>query len=107
MAKFLKRKPTEGSKRKTADKTELGGQLSKLPAITEYLTLDAYDGGVKRKLSTLSLWYEEGKVKGSLNDKEEQRSLYASADSLETVLEALEAMIVEDRADWRAWKKGK
>lgn len=74
------------------------------PAVWDYLTLSTYDDGSDRVLSTIMVLVEHGQVKACLNDRENNRSLWVAGESLEGVLESLEALLDDDRAVWREYK---
>lgn len=82
--------------------------MKRHPTLVEYLSCSAWDDGSERERSTLSVFIEEGRVKVCLNDREFERSLYASGDTLAGVLAALEKALAADACEWRMWKgKGK
>lgn len=74
------------------------------PAIHEFLTLKKDDAGVSRQTSTLYIFCEDGQFKVCLAERDEELSLWASAEGLAEVLEALEAMLQTASPPWR--KKG-
>ncbi len=96
-------RPTTGDDGAT---TISSGCLGKLPLLVEHLGTQKYEDGSSRETSTLSVFTEDGGLRVALNDRDNRRSLYVSADSLEGCLKALEAMLADDRAAWRAWKTG-
>lgn len=71
------------------------------PALWEYLTLAAWDDGKPRQTATLTVFCEEGVVKLCLNDRDQDRSGWVSAATVETALERLDADLREDEVDWR------
>lgn len=77
------------------------------PTIVEYLTTLKYDDGSSRVPSALSLFIDDGVLKAALNDKDCKRSLYASGDTLEDVLDALEAALSSAEPAWRTWQAAK
>lgn len=74
------------------------------PAIWEYLTISTYDDGSDRVLSTLMVLVEDGQVKCCLNDRDECRSLWVAAGSLQGALRALEELLHDGRALWREYR---
>lgn len=76
----------------------------KTPGVWEYLTINRYDSGEPRLTSTLMVVVEDGKVKCCLNDREQSRSLWVAADSLEGALLVLESLLDDDRAIWRVYQ---
>jgi hypothetical protein len=80
-----------------------GGIFAKLPILWEYLQAEAYEDGTKRQPSALSVFVEGRVCKVALNDKDVQRSLYASGDTVEEALKALERFLALPKPDWRRW----
>lgn len=71
------------------------------PALFEYLTSDAWEDGKPRQRATLLLLIEDGSLKGCLNDRALERSLWATGASVGGVLLALERAVQSDSAEWR------
>jgi len=51
------------------------------------------------------VFVEDGVLKGCLNDRDAERSVFLAADSLESLLDDLEAGLANDSLQWRA-KRG-
>lgn len=83
------------------------GVMTKLPIIWEYLCAAQYEDGTKRVPATLSVFVEDRVVKVALNDRDAERSLYLSGETLEEALKALEKHLGHDKPDWRRWAKKK
>jgi hypothetical protein len=75
------------------------------PAIHEFLTLTELDKKA-RQTSTVSIFQDSGRWKMSLADKDNDCSLYVTADTVEGLWDALEDAVKDENADWRSWKKG-
>jgi hypothetical protein len=75
------------------------------PVLWEYLTADQYDDGSRRTPSSLLVFVESGVVKVCLNDREVDRTLWASGGSLEDALAALDLKAGDGSADWRSKDK--
>lgn len=69
--------------------------------LCEYMTAGAWDDGQPRETSTLMVVAEEGLIKCCLNDRALGRSLWRSGATMDAALDALEAALVDPRADWR------
>lgn len=100
----MKRPESSGS-----DKPRGGGcpdpRLKKTcPNVVEYMTDSAWEDGKPRDTSTLTVFLEDGMVKVALNDRACSRSLYASSDTLEGAIGALEQRLREQSPEWRSWK---
>lgn len=109
---FLKKR--EAVERKRSDlAAERAGEWAKAhPALWEYLVSEEYPDGAPRERSMLCVFVENGLFKAALQDRDQQQSLWAAGEALESVLEALEAKCVSgDPSEWRAMggvtKKGK
>ena len=77
------------------------GQLAALPALFEYLSGDRYPDGSPRERSTMTVFCEDAVVKLCLSDRDQGRTLWRSARTLEDALLALEGAIQDGTADWR------
>jgi hypothetical protein len=71
------------------------------PALVEYLTLASYPDGSERMVSTLLILAECGRIKVCLSDRDQSRSLWVTADTLEDALGQLEEDLQLGTADWR------
>lgn len=100
---FLRRKDQAEAKRAMVNAALAGEWAKKHPALWEFLTCEEYPDGSPRERSMLCLFVENGVFKGALQDRDQQQSLWASGDALESVLEALEAKVASgDDCEWRA-----
>lgn len=75
------------------------------PAIAEYMSSVAWPDGSEREVSTLTFLLEDGKLKGCINDRANQRGLWRSGDTFAEVLACLECAVSDDRSTWRSWSK--
>lgn len=71
------------------------------PSIWEYLSTDAWPDGSARQSSTLTIFVEGGRVKVCLSDRENDRSAWASGESLEEAAMSLERALGQDTVEWR------
>jgi len=76
------------------------------PLLVQFLTLDAYKNGDKRVPGSITLFSDQGVLKGCLNDKDADQAAFVSGSGLEALLESVEVGLREDRLDWRQAKKG-
>ena len=79
------------------------------PAVYEYLTMDRYPDGGERQVATLIIFLEEGRWKGCLSDRESDRTLWKTADTIEDMLLEMDADIQEGGTGFRrsTQRKGK
>jgi len=71
------------------------------PFLWSYLADESYADGTPRKRSTLTVFVEDGLVKGCLNDRDNARSVFMSGEDLESLLAALEGQVQEKGCPWR------
>lgn len=72
------------------------------PTLVEYLTVTSYPDGQPRVPSALVIVADSNGWKGCLSDKDNQRSMWKSSDTLEGLLLALEeGAASEDPSAWR------
>jgi hypothetical protein len=74
------------------------------PALSEYMSLLVYPNGSPREASTVVLALEDGLLKGCVNDRTAEESLWRSAETLAGLLACLEEALRDPRASWRKWK---
>jgi len=72
------------------------------PAIFEFLTCSKWDDGAPRKLGTLTLFFEAGRWKAWVNDKDGSRSACVTASSVEDLVVNIESGLMSGSLDWRA-----
>jgi len=75
----------------------------KYPALCEYMSDDKWEDGSPRKVSSVSLKFQDGLVLATLNDQDGNRGLYRAAPSVHEALTALDKAAIDPGADWRAW----
>lgn len=71
------------------------------PALAEYLTATVIGESIQRRTATLLLFAEDGVFKVALNDRQEAMSAWASGDTVQEAIEALEASLEAGEASWR------
>lgn len=74
------------------------------PGLLEMLTLPTMPDGRVREGSTLLVFAADGLFKGCLNDRDNGLVAWASAGTVQEVLEALERGLQADTLEWRAQK---
>lgn len=76
--------------------------VARFPAISEFLTVGQYPDGTARERSAITLMASESDgFKAVLNDRDNARSLWATAGTAEGLFVALEALLCDPKAPWR------
>jgi len=101
MGKFTSMRASDSPRLQEADLKADAQWWSDYPAIHEYLTEATQEGGGHRQTATLLIFYEDGYWKVCLNDRQNGRSLWASAAGLLGALLALEEDLEAGGTGWR------
>lgn len=75
------------------------------PAVWEYVTCRLFRGCV-RVTATLLFFREDGQWKLCVSDRDTERVLFRTGDTIEESLDAAEKALASPRADWRQSKRG-
>lgn len=75
------------------------------PQLWNYLTQTRWDDGTPRQPSSVSIFLQHGKWTACLIEKNWGLILFATADRLEGIWEALDARLSDPKADWRVDRK--
>jgi len=84
--------------------SKISGLGAGTDGVWEFLTLSRYPDGSKRERSTLTVFYGDQGLTCVLNDRDNERALFASGESLGAILELMEDMVGSDNTVWRADK---
>lgn len=71
------------------------------PNLSSYMKDVTYDDGSERTTATLLLFVHEGHLKCCLNDRDNERSAFATAFTIVGLFTALEDGLENDTLDWR------
>lgn len=71
------------------------------PHLADHLYQTEWEDGAARRPSTLLLMSDDGLVKGCLRDREAGLLLWASAETLEALLDAVETALGAGTGEWR------
>jgi hypothetical protein len=108
MAEFLKRKEKGNAtkaKVQEARIAETDAAFSKTyPALAEFLSLEAWDAETERERGTLTVFWEDGAFKASVNDRDADQVAFVSKPTFKTLLESIEKGLAADSLDWRQSK---
>lgn len=106
MAEFIRRVQRDKSIG-PADPQLPGDFCTRFPAMAEYLAVGRYPDGAVRQRSTITIMAGEGSgFKAVLNDRDNARSLWATAMTADGLFVSLEALLCDPNAPWRADKQG-
>lgn len=100
-AKFIKTalaSLAKGTTLEMASDAELGRSC---PAVVEFLTSGADGAGKARQTSTLMVCTGDGQWKVCLNERDADVSLWATGETLQKALQALEQRLVAPVVEWR------
>lgn len=78
--------------------------VKRYPTLCEFLATTVWPDGAPRTTGSISLFFEDSLFKACLNDRDASLSAFVSSPTLAGVLDKLEAGLVADKLDWRAWK---
>jgi len=106
MGQFVKKVVDKESRRRIALDSQGSAWVERHPAIWEYLTLEAHEDGTARQRGMLMAFVEDGVVKVCMQDRDNEQSLWVSAQSLPSALEVLEGHLQGGTGDWRRMKGG-
>lgn len=112
MATFLKRRESGSGKARQVEAVTVESADSafakKYPALAEFISLEEWSEGVPRTRGTITVFWEDGAFKASLNDRDSESVAFVSKNSFAGLLDALEKGLVGSTHDWRGWRgKGK
>lgn len=101
MAEFIKRQ--SGGGRSVLAITDIPGgeDLTRWPALCEFLAVNDWGGGKRRDPGTLTLCFGDGRWKGCLNDRDAHQTCWVSAGALLAVLDVLDAGLRDASLEWR------
>jgi len=83
--------------------------LKELEALCEYLSLSKWEDGKPRETATISISVDDGRLKGCLNDRANQRSAWFSGATLGALLCNMDESLRTGEVGWRRnqWGKGR
>lgn len=82
-----------------------GGADDSRRHLGEFLGDSRYEDGTPRRPGTLNVFYEDGKWKGCLNDRDQGLVAFLTGGSLGELLDDVERHLKEGGLDWRKAKK--
>jgi hypothetical protein len=75
------------------------------PTLYQWLTETKWDDGKQRKTTTLMLTVDDGTLKAWVHDRDGRRSAWVSGTTLDSVLEAVDGRLQDNRMEWRSDKR--
>ena len=103
--KMLQNKRPVAAGGDSVEVVEEEGFMASYPHLWRYLTQTRWEDGTARQPSSLSIFSQHGKWTIMLAEKNWGLILFATADRLEGLWEALDARLADPRADWREDRK--
>jgi len=71
------------------------------PVLSEMLTAATYDDNNPRQTSTLLIFTENGILRGCLNDRDNNRSAFFTAETISDLFQVIDNALASNRVDWR------
>lgn len=81
------------------------GDVSALPALTEFLAAAQYADGTERLTGTLTIFFEGGRWKVCCNDRDQEVCGWAAVDELVDLPLAVDLLLQAGKLDWRETRK--
>ena len=110
MAEYLKRREKGRAAKDKIQAITLAQEdaafAKKYPALSEFLSVEAWDAETERIRGTISIFWEEGSFKASVNDRDADQVAFVSKGTFSGLLESIEKGLQADSLDWRH-SKGK
>jgi hypothetical protein len=98
---FIKR-ASQGPKGVAPDGAPLDCVLSAAyPAVAEFITLTAWPEGERRTPGTVLLCWDDGRWRACVKDRAQARQAWLSAQTLDSLFQALEGALRADSLEWR------
>jgi hypothetical protein len=104
MATYVRKVIEEERERRSRPSGDVAVWAGAYPALWEFLTLDRYDDGQQRLTAMLIMFVEEDAFKVALQDRQEGRSTWVTADTPNNALVLLEGNLASGKAEWRKMK---
>lgn len=101
MALHRKRGPASSSTGAAGPWCIPAGCTSRYPTLCAFLTQEQWEDGTTRTPGGLSLFFDGGRLKAVVNDKDASLVGFLTLDSLSGLLDTLEAALASDALDWR------
>lgn len=106
MASFLQRRVSSGTSGGVSGASvPPASDATALPALVEFLSASRYADGVERVTGTLTVFFEQGKWKCCLNDRDQEVCGWIAVSELVDLPLALDLLMQEGKVDWREVRK--
>ena len=103
---MLQNKPPRGGGGDGVAVAEDGDFMGLYPTLWKFLTTLQWDDGSPRQPSTVSIFMQGGRWTACLTEKNWDLILFATADRVEGLWEALDGRLADPAADWRVNRRG-
>lgn len=75
--------------------------MTMFPALLEFLTASRWPDGVPRQPGTLLMFFDQGKCKACLSDRDQSLVGFVTADGLADAILTVEHVLAAGEVDWR------
>jgi len=104
--RMLQNKPPRGGGGDGVAVAEDGDFMGLYPTLWKFLTTLQWDDGSPRQPATVSIFMQAGRWTACLTEKNWDLILFATAERLEGLWEALDGRLADPAADWRVNRRG-
>lgn len=101
MAQYLRQKQTPGQDGMSDHQATVEDFPAALAGLAEFLTLDRWEDGKKRRTGSITVFSDEGSLKACLSDKDTDAVAFVSAPSWVQLLHLVEEGIRGSSLEWR------
>lgn len=101
MGEFLKVRPSLEPQGPTPQDIKASRLAQTYPCLFEYLTLTRWEDGAARQTASVSVFFDEGRLKACLSDREMGRIAFVAGYTLEDLLRSIEEGLLSASLDWR------
>jgi len=97
----------EGASGGAARPVKPSAYFKTLPVLWEFLTTVVWDDGERRTTGTVLYFFDEGRLKACLSDRDSDRVAFVTAGTWEELQEAIDAGLADGSLDWRQSSRGR
>jgi len=100
----MMKKPDKNATKITPPSVPFNDELFALsyPKLYWFLTSQKYADGAPRQTGSVSLFTIQGCLRGSMNDKDNERVSFVEADTFDELVALMDARVCDDSTEWKA-----